>query len=328
MRRSASLLLVAGLGTCVALQSCLVPNRDLVDSLPGKGNAGTTGATDAMGDGGNDSGGSSTTAGKGGRSSGGSSNGGSSAAGTDPGGTGNSGGTGSSDGGSPMTDGGAPGWHFGDPSSCGGTFLFCDDFEKINADWPAGAQWKRVVVTGAPSGTHVMQTGFHTAPLGFHHAEFSLSFWVRFSGTNGNVPDQPFITWPRAQADLTFGVEEGLFRFRTANNGQAASAPEQAADTQNALVDTWTCVKLIGKNQQVNASVTVVGQKPIELPVIGGSADAGVDQKLMQITPGGALAFDIGDWYLASMGTDIQLDDVRVGTPTARTICDDYNDSL
>jgi hypothetical protein len=281
-----------------------------------------------VGGGGNDSGGSSTTAGKGGRPSGGSSTGGSSAAGTDAGGTGNGGGTTSSDGGSPMTDGGAPSWHFGDPTSCDGTFLFCDDFESVNSEWPPGAQWKRAVITGAPSGTHVMQTGFHDAPLGFRHAEFSLSFWVRFPGTNGNAPDQPFITWPRAQADLTFGVEEGLFRFRTANNGQAASAPEQASDTQNAVIDTWACVKLVGQNHEVRATVTVLGQKPVELPAIGGAADAGVDQKLMQLTPGGALAFDIGDWILGEGGTDIQIDDVRVGAPTSRTICDDYNDNL
>lgn len=330
MRRSASLLIAVSLGACVALQSCLVPNKDLVDSLPGSAGTsatGATGATDAIGDGGTDSVGGSATAGMGGRT-----NGGSSSAGTSSGGsTGANGGTGSgTDGGSPNPDsGGAPSWHFGDTTSCSGSFLFCDDFEKVNQSWPAGAAWSRSVITDAPSGTHVMQTGFHNAPLGFHHAEFSLSFWVRFQGgAPGNVADQAFITWPRAQSDLTFGIEGSVYHFRTELNGVAAVAPERPEDTQDAVINTWTCVKLVAKAQQIRATVTVFGQQPVELPLIGGAPDAGIDQKLMQATPGNQLAFDIGDWYLAEPGTDIELDDVRVGAADQRTICDDYNDSL
>ncbi|HVY30167.1 MAG TPA: hypothetical protein VHB79_26600 [Polyangiaceae bacterium] len=329
MRRWRSLLLVSCLAACVTVPSCLVPNKELVDSLPSSG-GGTAGASDSVGGDGSESAGTSSIAGKAGQSGGGSSNAGTGSGGKSSGGSGgngdnggtSSGGTGMmGDGGSATEGGGAPGWHFGDATSCSGTFLFCDDFEKINQAWPPGAQWTRGVQSDAPSGTHVMQTGFHDAPLGFHHAEFSLSFWVRFT----SKADQAFITWPRAQGDLYFGLEESVFRFRFSSNPPTV-APEKLADSLNAVINTWTCVKLVAKAQEIRATVTVLGQKPIELPVIGGTADPGIDQLLLQSTPGSQLAFDIGDWFLADPGTDIELDDVRVGSAAQRTICDEYND--
>jgi hypothetical protein len=309
VKRKLAGLVTLSVGVSALFQACLVPDKQLVDELPSESGAGVgaRGGSDSsngaeagageVSDGGTGTAGGSANAGKGG--------------------SGNAGSSGSGVAGSEVTVGGAPAAYHG---ACGGDlFLFCDDFEQDNGGWPASGQWTRESTDDAPSGNHVMVTGFHAVPTDFQEAAFSLSFWVRF----GSLADQAFVTWPTPVGDLYFGLEASVFRFRLGATPPEV-APELTKYTRSAVVDTWTCVEIIVDANEARASVLVADQQSVELAVLGGAPDAGIDQKLLQAIPGGHVDYASGKWSLGEAGTSVQIDDVRLGQPNQPTVCQEH----
>jgi hypothetical protein len=320
-RRAALAFSLCGASIAVA---CLVPDVELVDRLP-NGAAGATLGGSAAGKsspptGGDDSPGaeSSGGAGQGGSSAahGGTANGGSEpGAGT----AGSSAGKDGSGGDGPLT------WMFTGNGACGTDAqpLFCDDFEMERPmNWSATPLWERVTIADAPSGTQGLRSSFHEAPMGSSPATsgFNLSFWVRF----GSLTDQAFITWSLSTGPaLSFGLEGSSFRFLVAAN-PPVSAPELEKYTRGAIVDKWTCVEIVNVNATFQATVTVFGEDPVALSPIGGSADPGIDQMLLQAIPLQSIVIDSSIWRLADPGTDIELDDVRVVDAQGRSVCREF----
>lgn len=326
-----SRLLAASVVATAACAACLVKDVELRDRLPSEQAGGE----------------SSSTAGSNNQAEAGSSTDGGEApsAGTDSGGANGSGGTtsnGGSDGGTssgagkPSTGGkagsstGGSGGHAGDGWAFSGTSpctnpapLFCDDFEQARSmNWESGPQWTRESAQGAPTPTHVMRTGFHQATMKdiMPPDGFNLSFWARFP----TKTDQALVTFPVGDTTMFFGVEESVFRFRL-DATPPEVAPEQMKYTRGVMVDTWTCVELeVSPEYEWRATVTVFGEEPFELAPLGGTADAGIDQKLLQAIPIGVASIGAGGWKLGETGTDIQIDDVRVTSPGAASVCDDF----
>jgi hypothetical protein len=329
MRAWLRVALFAGLGASVAV-ACLVPDVALEhrddEQEGGSGN----------GAGGKSSGGNATSAGKGNAAdsgepstAGGDDSGNSSAGGSDGGsasaGGGGSGGGSLGGGGSAGKGGGGGGGVTFPTNPCANPGLFCDDFETADlAAWPSG-DYTRPTITDAPSGQHVMQTGFHAVPSahGKDLSSFTLSFWVRFPTT----PDQGFITWSTSLTgrELFFGVEAAGFRFRL-NGDPAQHAPEAGEQTRPSVIDTWTCIELDVEDGGYQATVTVLGQQPKKLGFLGGTADAGIDKQLLESVPGGKVTLlPGGTWTFGEPGTDIQLDVVRIDEFGQPSVCDEFN---
>jgi hypothetical protein len=105
----------------------------------------------------------------------------------------------------------------------------------------------------------------------------------------------------------------------------ATIAPEQAKYTRGAVADAWTCVELnVPSAHEVNAIVTVFGEQPFELASLGGSADSGIDETLLESIPGAQISFDTSSWVLGHEGTDIQIDDLRFALAAQPSVCDDF----
>jgi len=327
MKRSR--LLVASLVATAACAACLVKDVELRDRLPSEQAGGepssAAGSHSQAEAGSSTDGGEPPTAGtdsggandSGGTTSRGGSNGGTSSAGKPSTG----GKAGSSTGGS---GGHAGNWTFSNASPCTNPApLFCDDFEQVRAaNWETGPLWTREAAQGAPTPTHVMRTGFHQATIKelMTAAGFTLSFWTRFP----TKTDQALVTFPVGGTTMFFGVEESVFRFRL-DETPPEVAPEQTKYTRGVAVDTWTCVELeVSPEHEWRATVTVFGDEPFELEPLGGTADPGIDQKLLQAIPGGVASIGAGNWKLGETGTDIQIDDVRVTSPGAASVCDDF----
>lgn len=324
--RRASLALVGAVVTA----ACLVPNVELVERLPGGGGSAVGGSSpgasgDSQGgdlgssEGGEVSNAGSTTAGVGGSGEGGAPGGSSGSSGVDGGG--GVGGGGSSSGGS-AGSGGV--WMFGGDGACATEGpLFCDDFEVQRlSNWGAGPLWQRNAIADAPSPTRVMQTVFKDAQMVFVKptSTFNLSFWVRFP----SLTDQAFITWPVAEGNLSFGLEESSFRFRLDSN-PITVAPELAKHTRGATVNVWTCVDIdVIPDSEFRARVTVFGEPPLELASLGGAPTPGVDEKLLQSIPGGALTLGDTSWTLGQLGVELDIDDVRVVDSGKPSVCDDF----
>ena len=320
---------VLTLAAAVAV-ACLVPNVELVEQLPSEGNQGGTtagGAGDseagapAPSEGGEPSsaGSSNSGASSGGTDAAGSSNGGTSNGGTGNGGTSNAGHGGSAGGGSGE-------WMFSGSGACDGQepALFCDDFEMQRlSNWGAGPLWERNAITGAPSPTHVMQTAYKDATMlvsSMPTSGFNVSFWVRFP----SLTDQAFISWPVANGNLSFGLEESSFRFRLDSN-PVTVAPELPKYTRGAAVDTWTCVEIdVAQDGIFQATVTVFGEEPLELAALGGTPSPGIDEKLLQAVPGQALTLGSGAWTLGQVGAALDFDDVRVVTIGKPSVCQEF----
>jgi hypothetical protein len=320
LKRIAVLTLAAGVAV-----ACLVPNVELVEQLPSEGNKGGTtagGAGDseagapAPSEGGEpSSAGSSNGGASSGTDAAGSSNGGTSNAGTGNGGTSNAG------------HGGSSGeWVFSGSGACDGQdpALFCDDFEMPRlSNWGAGPLWERNAIAGAPSPTHVMQTAYKDAAMlvsSMPTSGFNVSFWVRFP----SLTDQAFISWPVANGNLSFGLEESSFRFRLDSN-PVTVAPELPKYTRGAAVDTWTCVEIdVAQDGIFQATVTVFGEQPLELAALGGTPSPGIDEKLLQAVPGQALTLGSGAWTLGQVGAALDFDDVRVVTIGKQSVCQEF----
>ena len=324
MKRSSRALLVGSLLGCGLAVSCVVSNVELVDSLPGAsdGGAGVAGTATSP------SGGDDSTAGGGddGPSNGGKNSGGSGAGragnGPSPGGSGGSSGSGGSGSGGYTTD--PTEWTFGDKGACDtdAPAMFCDDFEAENPVWTGGLPGSRPMVADAPSGNHIWETSFTSAAMNVIPSAdgFNVSFWVRLAAGG----DHTFIDWSGpGQTTLSFGVEGGAYRFRLASDPMAYSAPELLKYTRNVRFDTWTCVELAYVDATFQATVTVLGEAPVKLAVVGGTADAGIDEKVLTLGDSGA--FDIGpSWGLGETGANIEFDDVRVVPLGQPSVCQDF----
>lgn len=330
IRWSRPLVLGSLLSGTIAV-SCLVSNVELVDHLPGPNDGGagadgvagtTTGAEGGddpgpIGGAGAGSGGSDT--GPGGRA--GSSSGGSAPGGTGPGG-GSGGGTGGSGSGGYTTD--PTTWVFGGKGACETDVaaLMCDDFEVEHASaWAGGLPGNRPEVTDAPGGDHIWQNAYESAAMNLTPgaAGVSASFWVR-------VPpggDHEFIEWSGpGHTLLSFGIEGNAYRFRLASEPMAYSAPELLKHTRSARREVWTCVELVYVDATFQATVTVLGEAPVKLALVGGSADAGIDEEV--ITRDSA-AFDVGpEWTLGETGAELEFDEVRVVPLGQPSVCDDF----
>lgn len=304
--------------------ACVVPNVDLVDHLPGSGgDADVVGGDNSSGP---DSGGS--TGGRAGAATGGSSGGTTpTSGGTTPanGGTATVAGTGGTDGGIVWKFSGKYACDIAPPTS---RLSFCDSFEATDTDsWGDSPQWTRPAIGDAPSGTRVMRTGFHGAPMNNSEeiaigaANFNMSFWVRFSSKT----DQTFISWTAGGLPFTFGLEGARFRFRLEQSPPVV-APELDKYTRAAVVDTWTCVEIEKTGSTFQATVTAFGEPPYELAPVGGTADADVDKILLDSIPGKTLSIDRAPWSLGDPGTDIEIDDVRVGH-SLPSVCKDFIDA-
>lgn len=305
-----------------SVAACLVPDVELVASLPGGGGSG--GSVSRAGEG---AAGEPTPSEGGAPSAAGSEAGGAGAsAGTDsggaPGGSGGAAGGSAGNGGS----GGSPPvqWRFGEKGACDVEApLFCDDFEvQRTSNWGAGPLWQRPELDDSPSPTRVMDTAFKDAPMAFVKpaGNFNVSFWVRFP----SLTDQHFITWPLADGNLSFGLEESSFRFRL-DSDPVTIAPELPKHTRGATVDTWTCVDIDWvADGEFEATVTVFGEPPLELAPLGGSPTPGEDEKLLQAIPGATLTLGDTSWTLGQVGVELQIDDVRVVTGDEPSVCDDF----
>jgi hypothetical protein len=317
--------------------SCLVSNIELVDSLPGTtdggaGMAGNPPSTDGGDDpgpsGGTDSGGTSNPDGGTSNPDGGTSNpdGGTS---NPDGGTSNPGGgsggvSGSGAGGGYTTD--PDDWAFGGKSACETSVpaMMCDDFEtESEFAWAGGLPGTRPVITDAPSGEHVWLSSFQSAAMNVTPgaAGFNVSFWVRLAAGGG---DHAFIDWSGpGHTRLSFGVEGEAYRFRLASSPTAYSAPELLKHTRSATFDKWTCIELVYEDATFQATVTVLGDAPVKLALVGGTANAGIDQQILEL--GGADAFDIGpEWTLGETGAEYEFDDVRVVPLGQPSVCQDF----
>lgn len=306
--------------------SCIVSNVELVDRLPGSsdGGAGVAGTTNST-DGGDDPGPS------GGKSSGGSGAG--HAGSSDPGGgSSNPGDAGSNPGGSsgggngPVTD--PTTWEFSGKGACETSVppMFCDDFEQPSAtNWAGGLPGTRPVVADAPSGQHIWRSAYMSAAMNLTpgDAGFNLSFWVRLPDGG----DRTFIHWSGpGHTLLSFGVEGGAYRFRLASEPMAYSAPELQKYTRNVRFDTWTCVELVYVDATFQATVTVQGEAPVKLALVGGAADTGIDDKILE--QGASDAFAIGpEWTLGETGAEFDFDDVRVVPIGQPSICQEFIDA-
>lgn len=337
VRWSRPLVLGSLLSGSIAV-SCLVSNVELVDHLPGPndggagadGVAGTT--TDAEGGddpgpvGGADSGGSSTgPGGRAGSGSGGNAPGGS--GGNAPGGGGPGGGSGgtggSSTGGGYTTD--PSGWVFGGKGACetAAPAAMCDDFEDdSDSAWLGGLPGAREAIADAPSGDKVWRTSFKSAAMNVTPATdgVSISFWVRVPAGGG---DHMFIDWSGpGKTTLAFGIEGDAYRFRLASSPTAYAAPELLKYTRSARREDWTCVELVYVNATFQATVTVLGEAPVKLALVGGDPNAGIDEQMLTEDP---QAFEIGpEWTLGETGTDFEFDAVRVVPLGQRSVCEDF----
>lgn len=313
--------------------SCLVSNVELVDQLPGEndggtgpdGMAGTTTAADGGDDpgpvGGADSGGSSSA--PGGRA--GSSGGGNAPGGSGPigGGSGGGGSGGSGTGGGYTTDPGN--WVFGGKGACetDAPAVMCDDFEDdSDSAWLGGLPGSREAVTEAPSGDNVWRTAFKSGAMNVTPATggVSISFWVRVPAGGG---DHMFIDWSGpGKTTLAFGIEGDAYRFRLASSPMAYAAPELLKYTRLARREEWTCVELVYVNATFQATVTVLGEAPVKLALVGGASNAGIDEQVLAADPQG---FEIGpDWTLGETGTDFEFDAVRVVPLDQPSVCQDF----
>jgi hypothetical protein len=312
--------------------SCLVSNVELVDRLPGA-NDGGTGADGVAGtatgaEGGDDPGP------VGGADSGGSSSGPGGRAGSSGDGSNPPGGSGPGGGSSGLAGGGTGGryttapsdWVFGDKGGCDtqAPALMCDDFEtEHDLAWLGGLPGTTPTVTDAPSGDHVWLSSFKSAAMNVTPGVegFNVSFWVRLLGGSG---DHVFIDWTGpGHTRLSFGIEGEAYRFRLASSPMAYSAPQLLKHTRNASYDKWTCVELEYKDATFQATVTVLGDAPVKLALVGGKADAGIDQELLEL--GSAEALDLGpDWALGETGAELQFDDVRVVPLGQPSVCQDF----
>lgn len=311
--------------------SCLVSNVDLIDQLPGPndGGAGADGVagTSTGADGGDNpgpipvggeaSGGSSSGPGGRGGSAGSASGGNGPAAG--------SGNGGSSNGGGYTTD--PNDWGFGGKSACetAAPALMCDDFETDHEGaWAGGLPGTTPSIADAPSGEHVWLNGFKSAAMNVlpYGEGFNVSFWVRLLDTSSG--DHEFINWSGpGHTLLSFGIEGEAYRFRLASSPMAYSAPQLLKYTRSASYDRWTCVELVYADATFQATVTVLGDAPVKLALVGGKADAGIDQEILEL--GSADAFDLGpDWTLGAAGSDMQFDDVRVVPVGQPSVCQDF----
>ena len=123
--------------------------------------------------------------------------------------------------------------------------------------------------------------------------------------------DQAFVSWIRNGVALTFGLEAASFRFRMELNPPAV-APELDKYTRGATVNKWTCVEIEMIASTLQATVTEFGDAPFKLTPVGGTADAGIDETFLEAIPGQTPSIDQAIWSLGDMGTDIEIDDVRV----------------
>ena len=330
MRRRSRLLVLGSLLSGSVAVSCLVSNVELVDGFPGANDggagadSGTAGTTQSDGGdnpgpvGGADSGGSST--GPGGRA--GSSNGGSNNPGAGSGGT--TGVSGSGTGGGYTTD--PNDWTFGGKSGCetSAPALMCDDFEtEHEGAWAGGLPGTTPSIADAPSGERIWLSSFKSAAMNVTPPGdgFSVSFWVRLLVESG---DHVFMDWTGPGfTRLSFGIEGEAYRFRYASTPIAYSAPQLLKHTRSANYDQWTCVELVYADATFQATVTVLGDAPVKLALVGGQADAGIDQEILEL--GSADAFSLGpDWTLGENGADMQFDDVRVVPLGQPSVCQDF----
>jgi hypothetical protein len=176
----------------------------------------------------------------------------------------------------------------------------------------------RTVIEDAPSGSRVMETAYMEVPLEFTGTAFNLSFWVRFD----SLSDQAFVTWQQGPGPLYFGLEHSAFRFRLGVT-MPPVAPEDAKYTRSAIANRWTCVEIDSDGSSATATVTVFGDPPKELATVGGAADPGIDQKLLQAIPGGAVSFD-NHPFLGEKGANLQIDDLRVVDQGQTSVCDEF----
>lgn len=328
IRWSRPLVLGSLLGGSIAV-SCLVSNVELVDHLPGPndGGAGADGVagTTTGAEGGDDPGpGGGAGAGAGGSDTGPGGRAGNSSGGSAPGGTGPGGSSGGGTGGSGGYTTDPTTWVFGGKSACetDAPALMCDDFEVEHASaWAGGLPGNRPQVTDAPSGDHIWQSAFESAAMNVIPGAggVSTSFWVR-------VPpggDHEFIEWSGpGHTLLSFGIEGNAYRFRLASEPMAYSAPELLKHTRSARREVWTCVELVYLDATFQATVTVLGEAPVKLALVGGGADAGIDEEV--ITRDSA-AFDVGpEWTLGETGAELEFDEVRVVPLGQPSVCEDF----
>lgn len=310
------------LSSAVAV-SCIVSNVELVERLPGE-NEGGAGATATAGttngnDGGDDPGPD------GGMSSGGSSAG--------RAGSSNSGGSNPTAGSTGVSGSGTGGfntdptqWVFDDKGACdtAAPAMLCDDFEQERAtNWTGGLPGSRPMIADAPSGEHVWESAFNAAAMNVVPGGdgFSVSFWVRVPTGGG---DHVFIDWSGpGHTALSFGIEGGGYRFRLASEPTAYSAPELPKYTRTARFDAWTCVELVYVDATFQATVTVLGEAPVKLALVGGTPDPGIDEDVLKL--GASDAFQLGpDWTLGETGANLEFDDVRVVPLGQASVCQDF----
>lgn len=231
--------------------------------------------------------------------------------------------SGSSTGGGYTTD--PSDWAFGGKSACetDGPAL-CDDFEVEHSSvWIGGLPGSRAEVADAPSGEHIWRTTYASAAINVppYDVGFNVSFWVRLASGGG---DHAFIDWSGpGHTKLSFGVEGNAYRFRLDSSPMAYSAPELLKYTRSASFDKWTCVELAYVDNTFQATVTVLGDAPVKLALVGGAANAGIDQQILEL--GSTSAFDLGpDWTLGETGTELEFDDLRVVPLGQRSVCQDF----
>jgi hypothetical protein len=320
---------VAVLTSLLLAGACVVPDVELVASLPGvagSGSGGKAGAAQAgttseagedSDEGGGDSGGSSSSAGD--ASQGGNQNQGGDAGAVNAGGTAGASGSAGTSG-----SGGSAPTAIPELNACDDSLYFsCDDFENgTQGVWLPGTP--PAVSDDAPSGQHILTSDYQENRLQMQLGNIKVSFWVRLV----SLADQRVLSFfDGNQSMFGLGIEESRLRwqyFDVAANNITAVAPSDNAKTRLIPTDEWFCLEVtVLPPNSLEALVVIPGVAPYELPVLDGTATVGEDQVWNTTYPNWFINTNVALLF-GQEGAYQEYDDVLVNAHDQPSLCDLY----
>jgi hypothetical protein len=304
---------------------CLVPDIELVASLPDSV-AGATGREGGAGEPGSSSTGGEPTH-EAGADAGGAGEPGQGGAHSQSG-AGGTAGAGSSAGGASAGTGGSSTSHgseIPELNACAtDTYRVCDDFEDPLSDhWSPGLSG--TPASDAPSGEAVLVKDYafqHQLMLDF--TAISVSFWVLLESRT----DQRIVSFKQGMHEFGLGMEHDRARFMHSGI-EGLVAPSDDNKTRLLAPATWLCLELRVDTfgGSIESRVVVPGDPAFPLPALDNMPTAGEDDEWNAGLPGG-WQIESSGLVFGEEGSYQKFDDVLIGEYDQQTLCDIYLEAV